>query len=471
MAALRLRLFGRTLELTAKQLTAPYSPGTSRGGWGPLVVREPYPGAWQVNVESRRDLVLQYTPVFSCVTLIAADIGKLTLGLVERTDEDMWEETSSPAFSPVLRKPNRYQTSVKFVEQWITSKLLWGNTYVLKERDARGVVVALYVLDPLRVLPLVAPDGAVYYELQHDNLSGLNDLVQTDKVTVPASEIIHDRMVCLFHPLVGMSPIYACASAAMQGLAIQNGSTSFFTNGSRPGGILTAPAGMTKDQLLKVKADWEAINSPENAGRLAVLTADLKYTSLTMNATDAQLIEQLKWTGENICSAYHVPPFMVGIGEIPRGVQLEDMLQMYHSQCIQSLLTNFEAMLDEGLGLTMPINGTQYGTAFDIDDLIWMNTASKTKAAADAIGAGAMSPDEARERYFGLGPVEGGDTPYMQQQMFSLRALAQRDKNDPFSKPDPAPMATPGPPAGAQVPPDQVAATVRRLLVKALEAA
>ena len=94
-------------------------------------------------------------------------------------------------------------------------------------------------------------------------------------------------------------------------------------------------------------------------------------------------------------------------------------------------MTNFETVLDEGLGLSMPINGTQYGTEFDIDDLIWMDTATKTKAAADAIGAGAMSPDEARARYFGLGPVEGGDTPYMQQQMFSLKALAQARRGGP----------------------------------------
>jgi HK97 family phage portal protein len=469
MAAIRLRLFGRVLELSAKQLAAPYSPGTSRGGWGPLVVREPYAGAWQVNVESRRDLVLQYSPVFSCVTLISADIGKLTLGLVAKNDDGVWEEATSPAFSPVLRKPNRYQVPIKFIEQWISSKLMWGNTYVLKERDARGVVVALYVLDPLRVTPLVAPDGGIYYQLQHDNLSGaLADLVDvpSDKITVPASEIIHDRMVCLFHPLVGMSPIYACASAAMQGLAIQNTSSAFFTNGSRPGGILTAPAGMTKDQLVQVKTDWETINSPGNAGKLAVLTADLKYTSLTMNATDAQLIEQLKWTGQDICNAFHVPPFMVGIGEIPRGVQVEAMLQMYYAQCLQSLMTNFEAVLDEGLGLVMPIDGTQYGAAFDIDDLIWMDTATKTKAAADAIGAGAMSPDEARARYFGLGPVDGGDTPYMQQQYFSLRALAQRDESNPLAKPpDPAPMAAPA--GTAQLPPAQMAAMAGQVLQKA----
>jgi hypothetical protein len=141
---------------------------------------------------------------------------------------------------------------------------------------------------------------------------------------------------------------------------------------------------------------------------------------------------------------------------------------MYHSLCLQSLITNFENALDEGLGLTTATSGTQYGTELDIDDLIWMDNSTKTKAAADAIGAGAMSPDEARERYFGLGPVEGGDTPYMQQQMFSLKALAQRDAQDPFAKPAPAPAAAPADAAG-QLPPDQLAANVRHLLTKQFE--
>jgi HK97 family phage portal protein len=465
MATVRLRLFGRGLELTAKQLTAPYSPGAvSGGGWYPLVVREPYAGAWQVNVEGRRDQILQYAPVFACVTLIAQDIGKLTLNLVEQTEDDLWEETSSPAFSPVLRKPNRYQTIVKFVEQWITSKLMWGNTYVLKERDARGVVTAMYVLDPMRCTPMIAPDGGIYYQLQHDNLSGTLALTgEPDKFMVPASEIIHDRMVCLFHPLVGMSPIYACAAAGTQGLAIQNTATTFFTKGGQPTAMLTTPPGMTPTQLAQLRTDWDTLNS--NATRLAILTADLKYTQLSMNAVDAQLIQQLGWTAQTICSVFHVPPFLINAAEVPRGVQLEAEWQMYHSLCIQSLLTNFEACLDEGLGL----DGTTYGTEFDINDLIWMDTATKTKAAAEAVGAGTMSPDEARARYFGLGPVEGGDTPYMQQQMFSLKALAQRDAQDPFAKPTPAPMAAP---AGAgQVAPDQVAASVRHLLTKALDEA
>jgi hypothetical protein len=56
----------------------------------------------------------------------------------------------------------------------------------------------------------------------------------------------------------------------------------------------------------------------------------------------------------------------------------------------------------------------------------------------------------------------------MQQQNYSLKALAKRDANDPFAKAAPAPMAAP---AAGQVPADQVAASVRHLLTKMLEAA
>ena len=139
---------------------------------------------------------------------------KLRLRLVERDVEGIWNETTSPAFSPVLRRSNRYQLIQKFLEWWIVSKLSFGNTYVLKERDARAVVTAMHVLDPQRVTPLIAPDGAVYYELRRDELGGVPaNRDQPDRgVVVPASEIIHDLMVPLFHPLVGVSPMRAAWS-------------------------------------------------------------------------------------------------------------------------------------------------------------------------------------------------------------------------------------------------------------------
>jgi HK97 family phage portal protein len=435
-------LFGFELTLRRKApppMIRPLLAAAGSGGWWPIV-REPAAGAWQANQELRSDTALSYFAVFACITLISSDIGKLRLRLVAEDDDGVWTETTNPAYSPVLRKPNRYQSIIKFIEQWITSKLVHGNTYVLKERDQRGVVKALYVLDPTRVTPLIAPDGAVYYQLHigSDTTTLAGVAPTTGAVTIPAREIIHDLMIALFHPLIGVSPLYACGLSALEGLTIQENANKFFANGSQPGGLLLTPEKITEDQAKTVKEKWDAGFSGANVGKVAVLAGGLKYEPMAVNAVDAQLIDQLKWTADTICSCYHVPAYMIGVGPPPPYANVEPLLQQYYSQCIQSLLASCEKSLDEGLELPTP-----YGTEFDIDDLIWMDTLTKTKAAGDSIGAGALSPDEARQKYFGLGPVKGGDTPYLQQQYFSLAALAERDAESPFLRAPTAPPAAP----------------------------
>jgi HK97 family phage portal protein len=455
-----LQVFGRKVELRTKALQL--SPLSSNSSWWP-VVREAFTGAWQRNLEVSAADVLTYSAVYACVSLIAGDIAKLCLRLVEQDADGIWTETESAAFSPFLRKPNRYQSRIKFVEQWITSKLTRGNTYALKQRDQRGVVTAAYVLDPGRVTPLVTPSGDVYYKITKDDLAEVKD----EFIIVRASEMFHDIMCALYHPLIGVSPIYACGAAAVQGLAITTNSKTFFENGANPSGMLTAPGAISDATAARLLATIAS----KNAGDTLVGGDGLKYEQFTMSAVDAQLIEQLKWTAETVCSCFHVPPYMIGVGPPPPYANIEPLLQQYYSQCIQSLLNAMELCLDEGLGLSEKIDGRQLGTEFDIDDLIWMDTATRTKAATDSIAGSGMAPNEARKKYLGLGPIPGGKSAYMQQQNYSLEALAKRDAGDPFAQPAPVtPAAPPADPAmAADMPADQ-AAKFLALFQKALAA-
>ena len=410
------------------------------GGWWPIV-REPYTGAWQNNDEIRAESALANPVVFRCVSLISTDVAKLRLRLVAIDDDGIWTEATSAAFSPVLRNPNRYQTIQLFLERWMLSKLLWGNTYVLKQRDDRNVVTALYVLDPAKVTPIVAPDGSVYYRLQVDDLAGLDAETIARMVAAPAREIIHDRWNCVFHPLVGLSPLYGCGAAALQGKQIEAASTAFFSSGGRPSGMLAPPAGVgsvDSETVKRLSDAWHALGP----GRTAILSDHLQYTEVGSSAVDAELVEQYGMTVKTIAGAFGVPISMVDSSQQPPYANSEASTLQYHSQCLQTHLTGIETALDAGLELPAP-----YGTEFDLDDLLWMDTTTRTKAAHDAITAGAMTPNEARFKYFGLGPVKGGDTPYLQQQMFSLAALAERDAQ--------APLATPAPRVTEPAPPDE----------------
>lgn len=433
-----MRLFG--LEITK----ASPVPISSRGGWWPIV-KEPFAGAWQRSIEWSTESVLAYHAIYACVTLISSDIGKLRAKLVVQDEDGIWTETESPAFSPVLRRPNRYQNHIQFKEWWITSKLLTGNAYALKQRDSRGVVVALYLLDPTRVQVLVAPDGSVFYSLSQDDLNGL----PRERTGVPASEIIHDRMNCLFHPLVGVSPIYASGMAATMGLKIQNNSTHFFGKGSNPSGILTGPEEVDEDDAKRLSDTWNHNFTGDNSGRVAVLGGGLTFTPLRMTSVDSQTVQQLKWSAETCCTTFHVPAFKVGVGAMPTYQNAEILNQIYYSDCLQSHIESMELALDEGLGLIEPKDGKRYGVELDLDALLRMDTATQYKTIGDGIGAGLISPNEGRKK-IDLPPVEGGDTPYLQQQNYSLLALNKRDqKPDPFAtatpkaEPAPTPAAEP----------------------------
>ena len=408
-------------------------------GW--MRIFDWHTGAWQQDAAFETTDVMAQVWVYACITLIASDIGKLRLRLVEKKGR-IWQEASSPAYGPILRKPNHYQTRQKFIESWIVSKLSQGNTYALKQRDNRGVVTALYVLNPERCQPLIAPDGTVYYQLAEDDLNHLPIGLEA----IPASEIIHDRMVCLFHPLVGVTPLYAATLPAQQALKIQTKSKKFFENNSQPGGILTAPNKIGEETAKRIKEHWERNYTGDNAGRVAVLGDGLTYTAGAVNAVDSQLVEQLGLTAKQICAAFHVPAFMVGAADAPPYGNIGPAVQQYYNQCLQSLIESLEASLDDGLGIGegVMIEKRELGTEFDLDALLRMDKKSQAEVEGILVQRGINAPDESRE-VFGKPPVTGGGTPYLQQQNYGLAALARRDaQEDPFGTAAPAaPPTTP----------------------------
>ena len=413
----------RKKDTGAKEVTQKSASSARSSAWVSMLVKEPFSGAWQRNKELKKETSLSHYAAFSCISNISQDIAKLPFVFMRQSqgvDQHVDHEVLK-----MLRKPNLYQNHIQFKEVWISSKLLHGNTYVLKERH-NGSVVGLHVLDPGLVKVLVTDQGDVYYELKTDKLAK----VSTESVVVPAYDIIHDRFNCYYHPLIGLSPISFMAVSINQGLEIQNNSYTFFGNRAVPSGILTAPGAISDDTAGRLKKNWEENYSGDGSGKVAVLGDGLKFEPMGMTAVDSQLIEQLKLTAEMICSAYRVPTYVAGVSDKRPQADVEAIYLEYYQSALQYHIESLEVGLDDGLGF----DGVTESIDIDIKNLMRMDTASRYKAHGEAVKGGWKKINEVRAEE-GLLPVVGGDTPYLQQQNYSLEALSKRDaQDDPFGK-------------------------------------
>lgn len=396
----------------------------SSRGWTPIFshIREPFAGAWQRNMEVDNKTVLSFHAIFSCITLIASDISKMSPSVQAKDSDGIWKEIDNASFDRLINKPNQFQNSIQFFETWMNSKLSRGNTYVMKVKNNAGNIVELRILDPDKVVPLVADDGSVFYQISPENISGL-----PAQVTVPAREIIHDRFNCLFHPLIGVSPIYACAIAAMQGNHIQESSAFFFKNGGKPSGVISVPGNLDAAKAREIKEAWDTGYAGENSGKTGLLSGGSEYKAISMSAVDAETVAQQKLSAEVVCSAFHVPAYKVGVGEMPSYDNIESLEQQYYSQCLQVLIESIEALLKE----TFEFDAKK-SVELDIGALLRMDSERRMKTLGEGVKNTILTPNEARKKE-NLPPVDGGDALYLQQQNYSLPALARRDaSDDPF---------------------------------------
>lgn len=404
----------------------------SNFGWWPAV-RESFAGAWQRGVTVPVEDVMAHPTYWGCVTLIAGDVAKIRPMLVEAKGGISVEVERQSPYAAVLERPNHYQNRIQFFTYWMLSKLMRGNAYALKQRDARGIVTGLYLLDPMRVRPVMGPSGDVFYACQQDLLADITDASEV----IPAREIIHDIGFAPYHPLCGFSPVYACGHAAVQGLTIVNNATRHFKNGSQIGGVLTAPGQISETTAKRLEQYWQENYAGEaNAGKVAVLGDGLKFEKPTvMSAVDSQLIDQLKWGDEKICAVHHVPPYKVAVGPLPSYNNVEALGQQYYGDCLQLHFESIELCLTEGLEM----RSAGYEVEFNISELDRMDSVQRMDVATKGVIGGVFKPNEARAK-FNLPPVKGGEQVYLQKQNWPLDILGADNVPPPVPALPPAPV-------------------------------
>lgn len=347
------------------------------------------------------------------------------------------ERVTGSALSRVLRKPNPYQTASDLLLQQVSQVLYEGNSYALGLRNARNEVYELHLFDPRTSRPLVGADGSVFYHLEGNELV---ERMLDGPVRAPARDVIHLRLFCPQHPLVGVSPITATALQAAAADAALAQQAAFFRNQSRPSFVLSTDQILTKEQTAELRERWEEQAKGLRAGGTPILTAGLKPQALGVSAQDTQLIQTLRMSDMTIATAMRVPHVMVGLS--PNGPQgsTESLMQFWLASGLGFMLNHVE----EAWGALFGLRG-QPDEYLELDTGALLRPAfrERVEALARATQSGVMAPNEARAD-MELPAVPYGDEPRVQQQQVPLSAWGERQQPKPPAAPDAAPPA-PGP--------------------------
>jgi HK97 family phage portal protein len=406
------------------------------------------PGSWQRNLDRVPDsTLLSFSAVYACINAISSDIAKLPW-LVWKQRPSNKGRTPQPKhpIQAVLDTPNPYQTRMDFMSQLLVSTLYTGNAYIFLRRDRAGAVVAMHPLPPSMVRPLMSTDGDVFYSVSTMpfNVEAINGYADGDTAIIPARDVIHHRLFTLSHPLLGVTPLFAAASSAYAGMNITDSQRTFFANMSRASGVLQAPAKISNELAARLKKDWEEAFSGGNLGRTAVLGEGLEWKPISMNAIDSQLIEQLRWTIDDVARVYRVPMFLIGDASRSTYRNSEQMTRQYYANCLQYHIESLEIRFNQALGL-----GANIYTEFDLAALLRTDLDVRFAAYRDALQAGWLMINEVRALE-DLPPVEGGDEPLVQQQYQPLSMAGSvrmpAGPPPPDADPEPDPPDTDDPP-------------------------
>lgn len=355
---------------------------------------------------------------WACINLLAGTIASLPL-MVYRTTGGVREVARDhPLYYVLHDSPNYDQTAVDFWEFMSAGIELQGNAYAEIEKRSDG---AVYSLTPVR------PDCVIVRRLD----SG--DLEYSWTVDGKPHKVTQERMLHIRgfggNPLGGTSTLSACRQIFTGALNAESAANGMFANGARPSGVLSAPQPMKKEQRQEAEQLLaEKFVGAMNAGRPMLLDNGLTWTQLTISPEDAQMLETRRFSVEEICRVFGVPPHMIGHTENSTswGTGLEQQTLGFQKFTLRRRLKKIEQALTKQL-LTTADRVRGVTIEFNLEGLLRGDSAGRASFYETMTRIGAHTINEVRALE-NLPPVAGGDVPRMQMQNVPITQAGQEEQ-------------------------------------------
>jgi HK97 family phage portal protein len=286
-----------------------------------------------------------------------------------------------------INTPNPEQTRLEFIEQVITSMHLHGNAFILTVRDDNNEVTELYVLNPneVRIERPIPGEPLVYRVKDIDN--NLYDQILT------SNEVLHIPLFRMPGSYYGLSPIGACRMSVGIAQASDTYAASYFGNAANPGGVIEVAGELNAEQARDIATNWQESHSgPYMAGKVGILSGGAAFKPLSLNASDAQLLEARKFNVEDIARIFRVP--LTLLGHPVAGAMSYSSVEAQNLSFVQYSLRSLLERLEQSLSPLLP--ESDGFIRFNLDALLRGTTIERFDAYTKGLREGFLSLNDVR---------------------------------------------------------------------------
>jgi HK97 family phage portal protein len=309
---------------------------------------------------------------YRAVQLISDSIGSLPFGAY-RDDERL---DPTPA---ILRQPDPNQTRIETLGACVTSLVMRGNAYfILGNRDRFGFPGSAILLSPDAVAVVIDKTGNISYRV--------------NGTTYDSSEILHIRGgVVTPGSISGAGPLQLQRRSLALSLAGDEAASESHVSGSIPSGVINSPQEMSQEEATILKQSFMKAHGGRQKSP-AVLTGGLTYQALSWSPDDLQLLESRRYSAEQICTIFGVPPHMIGVSTDGNSKTYSNV-QQDNRFFVDYTLRGYMSRIEQSFSSLIPRGQV---ALFDFDDFLRADRLQRYEAHRIALDAGWLTVDEIR---------------------------------------------------------------------------
>lgn len=243
------------------------------------------------------DTALSHDVVWRCRQLIT---GTVSMMAVEQ-DRMAGGVRTPMALSPLFTRPSDDSLYLSvWIEQLVGSLLMDGNAFGwVTDTDGRGFPTAIEPLDPTQVKCRRGQSGGWVWTVGMEPVD-----------RYPVGRLFHIPAFTVAGNPRGLSPIAYHRDTIATGEQAEQFGLDFFRSDAHPVAVLESDQAITKDDAEQIKS---RLRTAIMGRDFAVIGSGAKWRPIQVTPGDSQFLETQRYTGEQICRVFGVPPELVGI--------------------------------------------------------------------------------------------------------------------------------------------------------------